>query len=104
VSALACARCGARITDDEARIEVCGLHRHTARNPGGYEYVVCCFAAAGNVRVVTNESSEWSWFPGWRWQVEHCEGCDEQLGWRYVQKDGSFHGFVEERLVAARDE
>ena len=96
---LVCTGCGAPITDDALRIEVAGLHRHTCTNPGGHVYVVCCFATAEGVTVVSNESSEWSWFPGWRWQVEHCARCDVQLGWLYVRTDGRFHGFIESRLA-----
>jgi hypothetical protein len=101
VGVLVCYACGAEVTDEEAAIEVCGLHRHTTTNPAGHGFVIRCFVAARGVTVVTNPSSEWSWFPGWRWQIEHCETCDAHLGWKFVRADGSFHAFVDERLRPA---
>jgi len=97
---LVCHACGAEIADDDARIEIAGLHRHTGTNPGGTTFVVCCFAVVLGLEEVTNPSSEWSWFPGYRWQVENCATCDAHLGWKYTRADGSFHGLIEDRVVA----
>ena len=94
-----CRRCGAAVTSTGARIEVCGLHEHTCENPHGWVYRIGCFAVAEGCVPVSDPSSEWSWFPGWRWQIVHCRGCGEHLGWRFVRHDGSFHGLILDRLV-----
>ena len=97
--ALCCARCGNRITSADARLEVMGAHEHTADNPAGCRYTVGCWAAAEGVEIRSNPSAEWSWFPGYRWQVEHCARCGQQLGWRFVRHDSQFHGFIAGKLV-----
>jgi hypothetical protein len=97
---LLCSGCCAQVADDDAAIEVCGLHQHTCTNPAGVTYVVSCFAAVSEaVQVVSNESSEWAWFPGYRWQLTACAHCGAQLGWKYTRADGSFHGLIVSRLT-----
>jgi hypothetical protein len=96
--AIVCAVCGAEITDSSLRIERLGLHVHRCVNPAGMEYQVACFAAARGLLVASNRSSEWSWFPGYQWQIEVCAGCKTHLGWRYSRGDESFHGLVVDRL------
>jgi hypothetical protein len=97
---LLCSGCCAQVAEDDAAIEVCGLHRHTCTNASGVTYVVTCFAPVSEaVGVVSNESSEWSWFPGYRWQVAACVHCGMQLGWKYTRPDSSFHGFIDARLT-----
>ena len=95
---ICCRACGSELADEDARISVLGLDRHTCTNPAGVVFVVVCFASAPGVEVVSNESSEWSWFPGYRWQLVACEECDVHVGWRYVRADGSFFGLIEERV------
>src|SRR6185436_6667347 len=80
-----CARCGVVVTDEDERIAPLGLHVHECTNPAGVKFRVACFARAVNVHVVTNPSREWSWFPGFAWQIEHCDGCDTHIGWRYTR-------------------
>ena len=96
---LLCARCRSPITSTDLRIEVMGLHVHHCENPHGYVYDIGCFAAATGCVIVSNPSSEWSWFPGYRWQIEACARCREHLGWLFSRHDGSFHGFIVDRLV-----
>jgi hypothetical protein len=95
-----CGACRAPVAAEDARLPMLGLDRHTCTNPAGVTFVVACFADAPGVRAVSNESSEWSWFPGYRWQLVACRRCGVHLGWRYVRKDGSFYGLIEDRLRA----
>jgi hypothetical protein len=104
-SALVCVRCEHVITTSESAIEIGGLHEYTQVNPGGYVWNFRCFAAAPGCVCRGAPSAEFSWFPGYAWQVEHCARCDLHLGWRFGGQEPTFHGLITERLVeASRDE
>lgn len=83
-AALCCVACCARITDASSRIEVAGRHEHTFFNPAGQIFQVAAFAAAPGCRGLGAFTSEFSWFPGHRWQVALCAVCAEQLGWHFA--------------------
>jgi hypothetical protein len=86
--------CGAKLAEAGHAVEILGRFEHECANPHGYTYRVGCYAAAAQVEIDSNPSSEWSWFPGWRWQVERCAGCGELAGWRFTRGDASFHGLI----------
>jgi hypothetical protein len=96
-----CARCGHRITSPASRSEPGGAHEHTFMNPGGFVYVIRCFAAAPGCSRSGEESSEWSWFPGHLWQVALCGRCRCHLGWsfRRAASEVTFFGLIAERVV-----
>jgi hypothetical protein len=80
---LFCATCRARVTTEEARIEVGGAHRHSFTNPGGWTYEIGCFAAADGCRVFGQPTLADTWFAGFEWSYATCANCDEHLGWCY---------------------
>ncbi|HJZ88769.1 MAG TPA: cereblon family protein [Polyangia bacterium] len=96
---LACARCRQHITSTSARIAVGGHHEHTRENPHGFQFHIGCFARALGCVAVSEPSLEWTWFPGYAWQIELCTGCAEHLGWRFASSDHHFHGLILDRLV-----
>jgi hypothetical protein len=69
---LACARCRRAVTTAAARIEVAGGHEHRFVNPAGIHYHIGCFARAAGLIPVGGPSPYWTWFPAYRWQIEHC--------------------------------
>jgi hypothetical protein len=95
---LRCAACGLAITRRDERLEILGLHEHVADNPHGHRYRVRCFASATNLETTTNPSSEWSWFPGYRWSVQVCRGCEAHLGWRFDREGDGFYGLISDSL------
>ncbi len=95
---IVCAACGHALTTLDARIEVSGRHEHTCENPAGIVFRVGCFAAVTGCEIGSNPSREWSWFPGFAWQIEHCARCRAHVGWRYVREDQSFHGLILDRV------
>jgi hypothetical protein len=95
---LACARCRRPVTTSAAGIEVAGGHEHRFVNPAGIPYHIGCFARAAGLIPVGDPSPYWTWFPGYRWQIEHCPGCQEHLGWLFSGPDGQFHGLILDRL------
>ncbi|WP_419786067.1 cereblon family protein [Pseudodesulfovibrio sp.] len=97
---LVCRACRTSITRPDLAMEVNGSHRHVFFNPHGLVFELGCFASAWNVSVSGPESDEFTWFPGYTWQVVICAGCAAQLGWRYTSARGGFFGLI----VAALDE
>jgi hypothetical protein len=100
---LRCAVCGHRVTSPTLRIEVQGDHRHTFANPAGIAFHIGCFRAAPGCAPVGPSSSEYTWFPGYRWQIAVCQHCQTHLGWHYEGDDGvsSFYGLILCRLLEA---
>lgn len=96
---LLCAACGRRITHDDHRIAVAGAHEHTFVNPGGFVYVVACFAFATGLSYVGATETAFSWFPGHAWQIAACGRCGTHLGWIYRSAGEQFHGLLPARLV-----
>src|SRR5688572_16062985 len=84
---LACALCKSRITTTSAAIEIAGSHLHTCENPHGYHYRIGCFAAAEGLVATGTPTTEYTWFPGYAWQVQSCARCRHHLGWRYSAPD-----------------
>ncbi|HKA87758.1 MAG TPA: cereblon family protein [Haliangiales bacterium] len=96
---LACARCRQWITIPAAAIEVGGAHAHERSNPMGIRFRFGCFAAARGLSRQGSPSREATWFPGYTWQVEICDGCKEHMGWLYATMDHRFHGLILAALV-----
>lgn len=102
--ALGCAFCRRPITSSAAAIEVSGAHEHSFTNPAGITFRIGCFADAAGLTRAGPSTLEWTWFPGYAWQVELCAGCREQLGWFYRSPHGRFHGLILDNLVEIDEE
>jgi hypothetical protein len=76
-----------------------GAHEHRFQNPEGYRFHIGCFARAFGCVPLGNPTSEFTWFPGYSWQIELCGGCREHLGWLYQSGSRAFHGLILDRLV-----
>jgi len=100
---LACAGCLRPVTSAAARIEVAGAHAHTFANPAGIQFHIGCFSRTTGCVTAGEPSTYWSWFAGYSWQVEHCAGCAEHLGWLFRGDAHLFHGLVLDRLVEVED-
>jgi hypothetical protein len=98
--AVRCAQCGHAVTSPRERIEVQGMHRHTFFNPYGIIYEIGCYRAATGCGYAGPASEEFSWFPGYRWEIAVCSACGSHLGWLYRApgKDG-FHGLILANLI-----
>ena len=53
-------------------------------NPGGYVHETLTLYKARNVLYTGAPSPEYSWFPGYAWQICTCSYCDSHLGWRFT--------------------
>ena len=96
-----CAGCLHAITTTDARIEMSGGHAHTFANPHGFVFQIGCFAVAPGCDEASAPSTEFSWFPGYAWQVALCRGCGAHLGWLFRSGDSRFHALIVDRLAQA---
>lgn len=97
--ALLCASCRHLVTTDRERIQMRDRHEHTCTNPHGFVYRVGCFREAPGCVAVGAPEHDFSWFPGYAWQVVLCRRCHAHLGWLFRAGGERFHGLVLDRLV-----
>jgi hypothetical protein len=94
-----CKLCNRKITNEILKITIGGKIEHTFFNPNGNLFLIGCFKEAPGCQMVGSQSSEFSWFPGFSWQIVTCLGCHEHLGWLFVQGDETyFFGLILPRL------
>ncbi len=96
---LRCSACERVITDAAHAIERGGAHAHTFANPHGIVHHLRCFARASGVIATSAPSSEFTWFPGFTWQILACRTCRTFIGWRYRCAADTFYGLLRDRLV-----
>jgi hypothetical protein len=97
--ALCCAECRHPITRQRDRTEKNGQHHHVFANPHGYMYQIGCFAQAPGCLTTGGETSYFSWFPGYTWQIAICGNCLTLLGWAFRGTDNQFFGLIVDKLV-----
>ena len=100
---LLCAACGEIVTHEDEAIEIANEHAHVFVNPGGFIYEIRCFGRAPGCTGEGPTTDQWTWFPGYRWQVGVCALCGIQLGWIYRGADQVFFGLIDDRLAASDD-
>jgi hypothetical protein len=101
---LVCASCLHGVTTSGASIEMAGSHAHTFANPHGFVFHIRCFAVAPGCEAAGEASTHFTWFAGYAWRVEVCQGCGAHLGWLFVSQDSYFHGLIADRLAEAEDD
>ena len=96
---LYCAVCRHTITQENHKISVQGKDEYTFFNPGGILFHIGCFQEAAGCVVQGVPTTEFSWFPGFSWQIAYCAACREHLGWLFSRDMGEyFFGLVLARL------
>ena len=90
---LVCASCGHLVTKVSERIDVRGRHDHSFSNLG-YTVKLGCFRNAPGSTGVESVSHGYSWFAGYAWQIQVCQNCYMQLGWKYMTRHDSFYGLI----------
>jgi len=99
---LICRKCGCMITKVSERIAVNGSVAHTFANPAGIVFEIECFKNAPGCLVSTSASEEFTWFPGYAWQIAHCTTCLTHMGWRFISEGGyTFFALIADRLTDA---
>lgn len=90
---LVCTGCGHLVTKVSEKAEVRGRHDHSFGNLG-YPVKLGCFRNAPGCIGVERVSHGYSWFPGYAWQIQVCQECYTQLGWKYMTQHDSFYGLI----------
>lgn len=100
-----CSSCRLIVTFSESEIPVNGKSRYTFFNPHGLVFDITCYGMAEGCACKGKPVREFSWFPGFFWQVAHCRRCKKHLGWMF-SKPGSlneqehiFFGLIKRELV-----
>jgi hypothetical protein len=96
--AILCATCGAVITHRSQALRIDNQHEHAFFNPAGIAYALRCFRDAPGVSPHGEPIAEFTWFPGYCWQIVLCASCQTHLGWRFTNTQ-SFFGLIGSRLV-----
>jgi len=90
---LICTNCDHIVTTVSQRIEIWGSHDFTFGNLG-YPVRLGCFLEAPGCIGVERISNGYSWFKGYSWQIQLCQKCYFQLGWKYMSPENSFFGLI----------
>ena len=90
---LTCARCGQPVTRVSEKVEIFGRHDHAFHL---YDEIIQlgCFRNAPGCMGVQGISNGYSWFRGYSWQIQVCNKCYIQLGWKYMSENESFYGLM----------
>jgi len=95
--AIRCAVCSAVITHHNQALQINNRHEHTFFNPAGITFELRCFRQAPGGSPHGEPSAEFTWFPGYRWQIVLCATCRTHLGWLFTGTQ-SFFGLITNRL------
>jgi hypothetical protein len=96
---LRCTECQYPITRTIDRIEINEKHQHVFANPHGHIYQIGCFARAPGCVIVGEETSYFSWFPGYTWRIAICGQCWTLLGWAFHSPESQFFGLILDKLT-----
>ncbi|XP_055534051.1 protein cereblon-like [Wyeomyia smithii] len=79
-------------------------------NPSGFVHeTLTVYQTQPNViRTTTKPSTEFSWFPGYSWQIAICNVCSIHIGWKFVAtkrslKPRKFYGLCSKSIQVASD-
>lgn len=81
---IACKACHYTITSPLSLYPIQGSSHHVFTNPSEMSFDLQTFESAEGCIISGSLLSQFSWFPGYRWQYAYCKGCGEHLGWHYV--------------------
>ncbi len=94
-----CGQCRAMIARSQDAMEMLGAHAHVFSNPAGVVFQLQTYRIA-QCEMSGLLTAEYSWFPGYAWQLAHCPQCYLHLGWRYTQLQfPDFYGLIATRLI-----
>ena len=95
---LLCSTCRAVITSEQQAIHINHRHDHTVFNPAGIVFELRCFRQAPGAIANGEPTAEFSWFPGFRWQIALCNNCQSHLGWLFTNGH-AFYALIRSKLI-----
>ncbi|BBO85063.1 hypothetical protein DSCO28_56290 [Desulfosarcina ovata subsp. sediminis] len=100
---LVCAACGHPITKVAEKIDIRGRHGYRFTNLG-YPIQLGCYRTAPGCIGTGRVSNGYSWFRGYNWEIQLCNHCYTQVGWKYMTAGESFYALVFKMLREADPE
>jgi len=80
--AIYCAKCSHLLTRMRWAVDI-GGHERVFINPAGRVFRIACFKDAPGATDEGTPTEEFTWFPGYAWNLAVCLGCGVHLGWRF---------------------
>jgi cereblon len=100
-----CRRCQTRLSDASLLfpMDADRIHRVFA-NPSGLLLEIVTARGAENVQVIGPPTTDFTWYPGYAWEVAYCSGCQSHVGWAFGATDGAhdpamFYGLLKGSIV-----
>jgi len=93
-----CRRCGREITLRDNIVVVDGSTDHTFFNQAGVVFEVICFNSVFGCITHGSPSDEFTWFPGYAWQIASCINCQTHLGWLFSKAGTSFWTLIKKTI------
>lgn len=98
IDTIVCKNCGNTLChmDDMISVSVEGSSAHYV-NPGGYVHDLFTVSRVKSSTAHGTASSEYSWFPGYKWTIHECARCYQHIGWRFTStslEPASFFGLT----------
>lgn len=93
-----CWNCGSLITSGDSLHERNGQIAHTFANPLGVVFRIACFWDAPGCKPEGQPTGDFSWFPGYLWNLANCAMCAGHLGWCFHSGKSGFWGLCLSRL------
>lgn len=95
-----CRFCHAAITSRQQELTIGASHQYRFLNPSGLQFLIGCFRQAPGCDISGPATEEYSWFPGYTWQLAKCSDCGEHLGWFFQSGEtDQFFGLIVDKLV-----
>ncbi len=94
-----CSICGNKITKNMNKIQISSSHEHTFTNPHGILYIIRCFNGAPGCYTIGFSTTDFTWFPGYSWEISVCSNCKVHNGWKYSKGASVFYGLIKELLI-----
>jgi len=80
-----CRRCSQELSTTEALFAMQGERvERVFSNPHGFLHEVLTLSHAQALRVVGPPTTEFTWFPGYAWEMAFCDNCQSHVGWHFV--------------------
>ena len=98
-----CKFCKTKITSARYKIKINGKFKHVCANPHGLIFEVGCFSDGKNFIPTGEPTKEFTWFPGYAWQIVVCATCLNHLGWLYTSSESSFLGLILTNLIEEKN-
>ena len=99
--AIVCRACETELSDASAVFSM--SDGRVFVNPHGIVHEVVTVRRARNVEVSGGPTTEFTWYPGYAWEIAWCAGCGAHVGWSFTAVAGGeparFWGLRREAIV-----